>query len=141
LDRACIRLTRAYRFAAAHYYWDPARTVEENVRVFGKCANRNGHGHNYRVEVTLQGSPDPATGMLYDLAGLDRIVSEAILAPLDHRHLNLEVPFFAARQPTCENLALFAWETLGARLPAGLLERVRVHESDDLSAEVGPGSA
>lgn len=138
-ERTPVRLARRYRFAAAHYYYDPARTPAENERVFGKCANRNGHGHNYGVEVVLHGVPDRSTGMLLDLRELDAAVQTAILAPLDHRHLNLEVEFFADRQPTCENLAIFAWQALVPRLPAGILDRVRVFESEDLAAEVrGP---
>ena len=134
-DRPVVRLARAYRFSAAHFYWDPHLDSEENERLFGKCANRHGHGHDYRLEVVLQGVPDPATGMLLDLRELDRTVTVAILDGLDHRNLNHQVEFFATRQPTCENLAIYAWQALASRLPAGLLEAVRVHESADLFAE------
>ena len=135
-ERTPVRLTRRYRFAAAHYYYDPQRTPAENERLFGKCANRNGHGHNYALEVVLCGVPDRSTGMILDLRELDAAVEATILEPLDHRHLNLEVEYFAARQPTCENLATFAWQALSPRLPAGILDRVRVFESEDLAAEV-----
>jgi 6-pyruvoyltetrahydropterin/6-carboxytetrahydropterin synthase len=130
-----VRLVRSYRFAAAHFYYDPKLPQAENERLFGKCANRNGHGHNYRLDVVLEGTPDPVTGMLIDLRELDAAVGDAVLEPLDHRNLNLDVEFFARRQPTAENLAVFAWQALVPRLGAGLLERVRICESDDLSAE------
>jgi 6-pyruvoyltetrahydropterin/6-carboxytetrahydropterin synthase len=137
-----ITLTRAYRFAAAHYYRDPALSDPENERVFGKCANPHGHGHNYRVEIALRGTPEPRTGMLLDLRTLDAVVHERVLLPLDHKHLNLQVPFFAARQPTCENVAVWVWDALADALPAGLLHQVRVSESEDLAAEYrGPGPA
>lgn len=134
-NRPRVQLVRSYRFSCAHFYWDPTRSAEENERLFGKCANRHGHGHDYRLDVVLQGTPNPSTGMLIDLRELDRLVQEGILEPLDHRNLNHEVSFFAERQPTCENLALYAWHELVGRLPAGLLEAVRVHESADLVAE------
>jgi 6-pyruvoyltetrahydropterin/6-carboxytetrahydropterin synthase len=139
--RPIVTVTRAYRFAAAHYYHDASLSAAGNARVFGKCANRHGHGHNYRLEVILRGTPAPATGMLLDLRDLDRIVQEAVLEPLDHRNLNAEVPFFAAHQPTCENLAVWVWRALAGRVPAGLLATVRVHEADDLWAEHGGDEA
>jgi 6-pyruvoyltetrahydropterin/6-carboxytetrahydropterin synthase len=134
-NRPQVRLVRSYRFSAAHFYWDPSLGPEENERLFGKCSNRHGHGHDYRIEVVLHGTPSASTGMLIDLRELDRTVLAAVVEPLDHRNLNHEVPFFAQRQPTCENLAIFVWQELAGRLPAGLLEAVRVHESADLAAE------
>ena len=134
-SRARVRLVRAYRFSSAHFYWDPALGAEENERRFGKCANRHGHGHDYRLEVILYGTPSPSTGMLIDLRELDQAVADAVLEPLDHTNVNHEVAFFAALQPTCENLAIFAWQALADRLPPGLLEAVRIHESADLAAE------
>jgi 6-pyruvoyltetrahydropterin/6-carboxytetrahydropterin synthase len=130
-----VRLERTYRFTAAHFYWDASRSAAENERLFGKCANRHGHGHDYRLEIVLQGSPDPATGMLFDLRELDRIVADAVLQHLDHRNINHEVEWFASRQPTCENLALFVWSVLAGQLPSGLLASTRVRETDDLAAE------
>jgi 6-pyruvoyltetrahydropterin/6-carboxytetrahydropterin synthase len=130
-----VRLVRSYRFTATHFYWDPRLGREENERLFGECANRSGHGHDYRLEVVLRGIPRPSTGMLIDLRELDRTVGEAVLERLDHRNLNHDVGFFSDRQPTCENLALYAWRALADRLPAGLLEVVRIHESSDLGAE------
>jgi 6-pyruvoyltetrahydropterin/6-carboxytetrahydropterin synthase len=139
-DRPVVRLVRSYRFSSAHFYWDPRLGLEENEKLFGKCANRHGHGHDYRLDVVLRGVPDPATGMLLDLRELDRTVTGAVLDRLDHRNLNHEVEFFARRQPTCENLAVYAWQSLAGQLPAGLLEAVRIHETGELVAEYrGPG--
>jgi 6-pyruvoyltetrahydropterin/6-carboxytetrahydropterin synthase len=135
-----VRLRRSYRFSAAHHYFLADLPESENERLFGKCANRHGHGHNYRLEVTLAGEPAPRTGMLFDLAELDRVVRAAVLDPLDHRHLNHEVEYFATHLPTCENLARFIWQELAPRLPAGLLDSVWVHEADDLAAEYRGGA-
>lgn len=130
-----VTVTRSYRFAAAHHYYDANLPAADNARLFGKCANRNGHGHNYRVDVVLRGTPARTTGMLMDLRELDRIVHDAVLEPLDHRNLNAEVEWFAARQPTVENLAVWVWRALESRVGAGLLSAIRVHEADDLWAE------
>jgi 6-pyruvoyltetrahydropterin/6-carboxytetrahydropterin synthase len=134
-----VRLQRHYRFSAAHFYYDPELSQAENERLFGKGANRHGHGHNYRVRVTVAGEPGPRTGMIVDLAALDRLVRAQVIDQLDHRHLNHEVPFFATQQPTCENLARFVWEALRDRLPAGRLDSVEVHEDEDLAADCRGG--
>jgi 6-pyruvoyltetrahydropterin/6-carboxytetrahydropterin synthase len=137
-------LTRRYHFAAVHYYHDTSLSPAENERLFGTCANQDGHGHDYRLEVTLRGPVNERTGMLLDLRELDRIVEEAVLRHVEHRNLNRQVPFFASHQPTCENLARWAWQELQGRLPGCRLARVRVHESDDLHADCeapGPESA
>jgi 6-pyruvoyltetrahydropterin/6-carboxytetrahydropterin synthase len=128
-------LTRRYCFAAAHYYYIGSLSPAENERLFGKCANKDGHGHDYRLEVTLCGPVNEHTGMLLDLRELDRIVEEAVLRHVEHRNLNRQVPFFASHQPTCENLARWAWQELHGRFPGCRLARVRVHESDNLHAD------
>jgi 6-pyruvoyltetrahydropterin/6-carboxytetrahydropterin synthase len=91
-------------------------TAEENERVFGRCANRNGHGHNYTLEVTVVGEPDPVTGFVVDLKWLKDVMEREVLAAFDHRHLNLEVPEFAAGKliPTSENIAIAAWKRMEA---------------------------
>ncbi len=104
-----VLLTRKAEFSAAHYYWNDAWSPEENARVFGKCANRNGHGHNYTLEVTVAGEVDPVTGFVVDLkepSGHPRARSQ--FSVYDHRHLNpLGSPRkFAARIPTTENIAI-----------------------------------
>ena len=91
-----ILLTRKAEFSASHYYWNEAWSAEENARVFGKCANRNGHGHNYTLEVTVAGEVDPVTGFVVDLKQLKDVMEREVVAAYDHRHLNLEVPEFKA---------------------------------------------
>ena len=86
-----IHLTRRATFSASHYYWNEAWPAEKNEQVFGRCANRNGHGHNYTLEVTVAGEPDPVTGFVVDLKWLKDVMEREVLAAYDHRHLNLEV--------------------------------------------------
>jgi 6-pyruvoyltetrahydropterin/6-carboxytetrahydropterin synthase len=138
-----IYLTRRATFSASHYYWNPSWTAEKNEQVFGSCANRNGHGHNYTLEVTVAGDVDPVTGFVVDLKWLKDVIEREVLEAWDHRHLNLEAPEFAATAsaaliPTTENLAIAAWKRLepsvhnagGARL-----SRVRVYETPEIFAE------
>lgn len=130
-----LSLTRGYHFAAVHFYHDRSLSPAENERLFGKCSDKRGHGHDYRLEVTLCGPVQERTGMLLDLREMDRIVEAAVLRHVEHRNLNLQVGYFASHQPTCENLALWAWLQLQGRFPGCRLVRVRVHESDDLGAD------
>lgn len=135
---ATASLTRTVRFAAAHRYYRPEWSEAENRRVFGACANPHGHGHNYRLEVTLSGTVDPVTGFSCDLAALDAALDETVVRALDHRHLNHDVPEFAdgAAVPTCENILLYLWPRIGAALPTGAqLTRLRLHEDETLSVE------
>jgi 6-pyruvoyltetrahydropterin/6-carboxytetrahydropterin synthase len=135
-----IELTRRATFSASHYYWNEAWTAEENEQVFGRCARRNGHGHNYTLEVTVAGDPDPVTGFVVDLKWLKDVMESKVLAAYDHRHLNLEVPEFLESKliPTTENIAIAVWKRLepavtgagGARL-----SRVRVYETPEIFAE------
>lgn len=127
-----IYLTRKIEFAAAHFYNNPAWSPEENLRVFGKCANVNGHGHNYVLEVTVAGTPDPMTGMMLDLKELKEILEREIMQRMDHRHLNHEVPELAGKIPTTENVAATIWNLLQPKITKGKLHRVRLYESPDL---------
>jgi 6-pyruvoyltetrahydropterin/6-carboxytetrahydropterin synthase len=127
-----IYLTRKCEFSASHYYHNPAFTAEENQRVFGKCANLNGHGHNYTLEVTVKGEVDPTTGFVVDLKQLKDVLNDEVVEAMDHRHLNKEVPEFATQIPTTENLAIAIWNRLDARLKVARLHRVRVYEMPDL---------
>jgi len=132
------RLTRVTRFSAAHRYYRPDWSAEENARAFGLCAREHGHGHNYRCAVTITGSIADETGMVMDLAAFDRLLQDEVRGPLDHRHLNLDVPEFAYGRtiPTAEELAVWVWHRLEPRLPAGVrLHAVRIEEDDDLYAE------
>src|SRR3990172_6552708 len=100
-----IHLTQAFEFAAAHRLSCEGLSDAENQRLFGKCSNPHGHGHNYLLEVTVAGPADDRTGTLVDLARLDRTVRERIIDPFDHKNLNLECPDFARLNPTVENIA------------------------------------
>jgi len=130
-----ILLTRRAEFSAAHYYWNDRFSAEENARVFGKCANRNGHGHNYTLEVTVAGEVDAVTGFVVDLKLLKEILEREVVSVYDHRHLNLEVAEFARAIPTTENIAIAVWRRLEGKVPGAKLHRVRVYEMPDLFAD------
>ena len=133
-----VELTRRATFSASHYYWNDAWSAEKNAQVFGRCANRNGHGHNYILEVTVAGTPDPVTGFVVDLKWLKDVIEREVLAAYDHRHLNLEVPEFKSAIPTTENIAIAAWRRLEpslAELKSTRLRRVRVYETPEIFAE------
>ena len=130
-----IYLTRKAEFSASHYYHNPKFTPEENQRVFGKCSNLNGHGHNYTLEVTVKGEVDERTGFVVDLKQLKDILESEVVSAMDHRHLNKEVAEFASRIPTVENIALVIWNRLSPKLNRAKLHRVRVYESEDLFAD------
>jgi 6-pyruvoyltetrahydropterin/6-carboxytetrahydropterin synthase len=127
-----VYLTRKCEFSASHYYHSPEFSAEENQRIFGKCANPNGHGHNYTLEVTVKGDVDPKTGFVVDLKELKEILNHEVLEALDHRHLNKEVPEFLRQIPTTENLAIAIWNRLQDKLRVAKLHRVRVYELPDL---------
>ena len=130
-----ILLTRKADFSAAHYYWNDAWSQEDNEGVFGKCANRNGHGHNYTLEVTVEGKVDPVSGFVVDLKALKDIIEREVVQVYDHRHLNLEVPDFKTVIPTTENIAIAIWKRLEAKVTGAKLHRVRVYEMPDLFAD------
>jgi 6-pyruvoyltetrahydropterin/6-carboxytetrahydropterin synthase len=131
-------LTRAAHFSASHRYHRPDWSDEENERRFGACARPEGHGHNYRCEITVRAPIDPETGMVMDLAELDRVIDSQVVSRFDHRHINLSVGEFGpgAAIPTTENLAAFILEQVAAHLPPGVrVHRVRVQEDRDLWAD------
>lgn len=124
-EQLVTSLTRVYTFSAAHRLHNPALSPEENRELFGKCNNQHGHGHDYRLEVTIGGEPDARTGMIVDLAALDAAVGEHLIDRWDHRHLNLELPEFAELNPTSENVVRVAWQRLvGPVAPARLTKLV-----------------
>jgi len=139
-----VYLTRRYRFSAGHRLHNDALDAEENLRVYGKCNNPNGHGHNYLLEVTVAGSVDPATGMVFDLVALDSIVAGNVLDKFDHKNLNLDMDNFRTLVPTTENLCLEIYKLLQNPLEeAGaarglILERVRLEETSLNSFEYAP---
>ncbi len=130
-----IFLTRKAEFSSSHFYRNPEWSEEENIRRFGKCANPNGHGHNYTLEVTVGGEVDPVTGFVVDLKLLKEILEREVVSVYDHRHLNYEVPEFAQVIPTTENIAVAIWRRLDGKIPNAKLERVRVYEMPDLFAD------
>lgn len=133
-----ILLTRRATFSASHFYWNPKWTEEKNREVYGRCANRNGHGHNYTLEVTVAGRPDPVTGFVVDLKWLKDVIENEVLAAYDHRHLNLELPEFAETVPTTENISIAVWKRLETAVNAAggaKLNRVRVYETPEIFAE------
>ncbi|QNI33383.1 6-carboxytetrahydropterin synthase [Alloacidobacterium dinghuense] len=130
-----ILLTRKAEFSASHYYWNEAWSAEENERVFGRCANKNGHGHNYTLEVTVAGDVDATSGFVVDLKQLKDVMEREVVAVYDHRHLNKEVPEFAKAIPTTENIAIEVWKRLEGKIPGAKLHRVRVYEMPDLFAD------
>jgi len=136
-----IFLTRRATFSASHFYWDPDWTAEKNEQVFGRCANRKGHGHNYTLEVTVAGEPDPVTGFVVDLKWLKDVMEREVLSAYDHRHLNLEVDEFKEGKlvPTTENIAIASWRRLAPAFADGRqraeLKRIRVYETPEIFAE------
>ncbi|HUK31488.1 MAG TPA: 6-carboxytetrahydropterin synthase [Candidatus Acidoferrum sp.] len=137
-----VLITRKIEFSASHLYHNPAFSAEENRRVFGKCNNPHGHGHNYMLEVTIAGEPDPTTGMVLDLVELKGILEKEIMERMDHRFLNYEVTELKGMIPTCENIAIVIWKLLEGQIRKGKLHRVRLYESPDLFADCyGNGAA
>ena len=136
-------LTRSVTFAAAHRYYRPEWDEARNRQVFGACSNPHGHGHNYRLEVTVRAGIDEVTGFSADLAALDRILAEEVVRPLDHQHLNHAVEDFAegGAIPTCENILRWLWPRIGSRLAArAQLHSLRLHEDDHLYVEYFGGA-
>jgi 6-pyruvoyltetrahydropterin/6-carboxytetrahydropterin synthase len=127
-----VYLTRKAEFSASHYYHNPEFSSEENQRIFGKCNNPHGHGHNYTLEVTVKGNVDQRSGFVVDLKELKEIMNREVIDAMDHRFLNKEVPDFKDRIPTTENLAISIWGRLKSKLNLAELHRIRVYETPDL---------
>lgn len=127
-------ITKRVEFSASHICHNPGLSENENRELFGAASNPHGHGHNYIVEVTLEGEPDPVTGMVLDLKELKEVLKRQVLAPYDHRFLNHEVPPFDRIIPTTENVAIDIWKRLEPHLNNGRakLHAVRVYETEDL---------
>lgn len=130
-----IFVTRIAEFSAAHRLYNPTFSDQQNEDVFDKCNNLYGHGHNYVLEVTVKGLPDPATGYVIDLKLLKRVLDERIIDLVDHKHLNFDVDFLRGVIPTVENLCVAFWNQLVDHLPSGELHSIKVWESDHNVAE------
>ncbi len=126
-----VYLTRRTTFSAAHRLWSNYLTREENIALYDKCANPNGHGHNYVLEVTVQGTPDAHTGMVLNLTELKQAINEHIIDQVDHKHLNYDVAWLEGVIPTTEVLAMKFWQRLEHVLPAGLLYEVKLYETEN----------
>jgi 6-pyruvoyltetrahydropterin/6-carboxytetrahydropterin synthase len=130
-----ISLTKRYRFAASHRLYTPRLSEAENKRVYGKCSNAYGHGHNYVVEVTVTGPVDPETGMIANVGELDPFVQREVIEPFDQKFLNEEVPEFREQVATTENVCREIFRRLKS-FPSAKLERVRVEETSKNSFEI-----
>ena len=130
-----VYVTRKVHFNAAHRLHNPARSDAWNRETFGKCNNPNWHGHNYVLEVTVAGEPDPDTGYVIDLGVLKGLVEEKIVDKVDHKNLNLEVEFLEGVLPSTENFVVAIWNELNEALPSGRLHAVRLYETERNLAE------
>ncbi len=130
-------ITRKAEFSASHVCRNPEWSDEQNRRLYGLAANPHGHGHNYVVEITIEGEPDPVTGMVRDLKEVKDVLNSEVVEPFDHRFLNHEVPPFDRVIPTAENVAVEIWRRLAPKLnqAGSRLHSVRLHETSDLSVE------
>jgi len=128
--RPRVRVTRSLHFSAAHRLMRPDWSEERNRAVFGLCSNPNWHGHNYELDVTVEGAIDPETGYVLDLKVLRELVERRVIDDLDHRNLNLDVGWLAGINPTTENLVVAIWNRIAAALPSGLaLVRIVLFET------------
>ena len=130
-----VYVTRKLHFNAAHRLHNPEKSAAWNRETFGLCNSENWHGHNYVLEVTVAGEPDPETGYVIDLGVLKRLVTERIIDRVDHKNLNLDVDFLDGILPSTENFVVAIWHELADALPAGRLHRLRLFETERNFAE------
>ena len=125
-----VYVTRRVHFNAAHRLHNPEKSDAWNRETFGPCNNPNWHGHNYTLEVTVIGTPNPETGYVLDLSVLKNLIQQRVVRHLDHKNLNLDVPFLSNIMPSAENLVVAIWDRLANALPAGRLYSVRLFETE-----------
>ena len=131
-----VYLTRRERFNAAHKLWVKNWSKKKNKQVFGKCANKNWHGHNFELFVTVKGTPDPNTGFVMDAKKLSELIKKKVLKHLDHNNLNLDVPFMPKNmQPTTENLVILIWQQLAPHIKKCQLHSIKLYETENIFAE------
>jgi len=130
-----VHVTRQVHFNAAHHLHNPARSAAWNRRRFGLCNNAGGHGHNYVLEVTVSGEPDPDSGCVIEFSELKAILNKAVVEPCDHRNLNTQVPFLKGVIPSTENLVIAFWNEIEPLLTRGTLHCVRLYETPRNFAE------
>lgn len=126
-----VYITRRETFAASHRLYNPEWDDARNEAVYDKCANKNGHGHNYTLEVVVCGEVNPETGYLLDLKVLKQIIRDKVIREVDHKHLNFDVPFLSTVIPTAENIAKGIWGQLVNHIPAGKLYSVKLYETEN----------
>ena len=132
---AIVYVTRHVHFNASHRLHTDQLSIQQNENLYGRCNNFYGHGHNYELEVTVRGEPDPVTGMVVDLKVLKDIIKQEILDKVDHRHLNHDVEFFQRVVPTSENMVVTFWNLLKDKLPSGELYKIKLAETPRNIAE------
>ncbi len=132
---AIARVTRRVHFCAGHRLHNPALGDDENLEIYGACSNPNGHGHNYDLEVTVEGEVDPAVGYVMDLRALKELLQDVVLGDLDHANLNTDVPWLDGVVPTTENLTVAIWNRLAGRFTGPRLVSVRLWETERNSVE------
>lgn len=130
-----IYVTKKITFSASHRLYNPNWTHDKNEEVFDKCNNPNGHGHNYILEVTIEGIPNLETGYVIDLKKLKKIMMENIEKHVDHKHLNYDVPFLKGIIPTVENIAVVFWQQLENKIEDGKLFKIKLYETDSSYVE------
>lgn len=132
-----VYVTRRERFNAAHKLWNPKWDEATNLKTFGKCANPNWHGHNYDLYITVKGEPHEDTGYCIDLKYLSDLIEEKVLSIMDHRNLNLDVPFLQGKMTSCENVVIAIWEQLEHAIAEQncLLHSVKLYETENNIAE------
>lgn len=137
-----VYIVRREHFNAAHKLWREEWSAEKNEEVFGKCSNKNWHGHNFNLFVTVKGVPNEETGFIVDLKELSRIIKRDVIETLDHKNLNLDVPYLTGILPSTENLIIKIWEILEApiALAGGTLAKLRLEETENNFVEYFGGS-
>jgi len=128
-----VYISRIEHFNAAHKLFNPNWSEEKNNEVFGPCANANWHGHNFELIVTIKGNPDPDTGFVMDLKLLSTLVKELVIEKVDHKNLNLDVPFMVGKMASCENLVVEFWNILAPAIkeaaPLATLHSLKLYET------------
>ncbi len=131
-----VYLTRVEHFNAAHKLYNPSWSKEKNEEVFGVCSNENWHGHNYELLVTIKGNPNPETGFLFDVKKLSSIIKDSVIEKLDHKNLNIDVPFMKGQMCSTENLAIAIWKQLEPHIPAEVqLHCIKLYETPRIYVE------
>lgn len=132
-----VYIIRKEHFNAAHKLWREEWSAEKNEEVFGKCSNKNWHGHNFNLFVTVKGVPNPETGFVIDLKTLSKIIKRDVIEALDHKNLNLDVPFLQGMLPSTENLIIEIWKILekSIQIEGGILAKLRLEETENNSVE------